>query len=276
MRVISQLHPALQVKVVQLVNACKAQGINITIGECVRTVAEQDALYAKGRTKPGSKVTNCKGSSYSSMHQWLVAFDFFLNMDIDGDGKTSDDIYNNNTKMFNKVGAIGKSLGLEWGGDWKSPVDLPHFQLPDWGSTASKLKKIYGTPDKFKKSWTGTNVTVPTTNVPVAGKHYVDCSNPATVINRLQKALGVPVGSSMEDTLAKTITLRKGCSGTVVALLQEYWTGLGLYSGEIDGLWGKQSDAAAYYCQLKVVGIDKPDMIYSARGKSWKKSLGLI
>lgn len=153
MRNVSQLHPELQKKVVKLQKECLKVGIKIKIGECFRTVAEQNALYAKGRTAPGSIVTNAKGSSYSSMHQWGVAFDFFLDMDVDKDGKTSDDVFNNATKLFNKVGAIGKKLGLEWGGDWKSIKDLPHFQLPDWGSTTSKLKKMYGTPDKFKATW---------------------------------------------------------------------------------------------------------------------------
>lgn len=153
MRNVSQLHPELQKKVVKLQKECLKAGIKIKIGECFRTVAEQNALYAKGRTAPGRIVTNAKGNSYSSMHQWGVAFDFFLDMDVDKDGKTSDDAFNNATKLFNKVGAIGKKLGLEWGGDWKSIKDLPHFQLPDWGSTASQLKAKYGTPDKFKATW---------------------------------------------------------------------------------------------------------------------------
>lgn len=154
MRNISQLHSELKKKVVKLQQECKKQGIKIKIGECVRTVAEQNALYAKGRNGvPGPIVTKAKGTDYRSMHQWGVAFDFFLDMDVDKDGKKSDDVFNNATKLFNKVGAIGKKLGLEWGGDWKSIKDLPHFQLPDWGSTATQLKKKYGTPDKFKETW---------------------------------------------------------------------------------------------------------------------------
>ena len=102
-RDVTKLHPTLQAKIKQLIKECKAVGITIQIGECLRTVAEQDALYAKGRTAPGSIVTNAKGKSYSSMHQWGVAFDFYLKMDIDGDGKTSDDVYNNATKVFNTI-----------------------------------------------------------------------------------------------------------------------------------------------------------------------------
>ena len=55
--------------------------------------------------------------------------------------------------FFQKVGALGKSIGLEWGGDWKSIVDKPHFQLPDWGSTPSRLKSEYKTFNHFKKTW---------------------------------------------------------------------------------------------------------------------------
>ena len=59
-RDISLCHPELQQKAEKLVSACRGQGLLIGIGECFRTVAEQDALYAKGRTAPGSIVTNAK------------------------------------------------------------------------------------------------------------------------------------------------------------------------------------------------------------------------
>lgn len=144
-RDISKLHPDLQKKIDEFKIKCEKSGLKVGIGECFRTVAEQDALYAQGRTKPGKIVTNARGSSYSSMHQWGVAFDFYRN-----DGKGA---YNTSGQFFQKVGAIGKSVGLEWGGDWKSFKDLPHFQLKQWGSTSATLKKKYGTPDRFIATW---------------------------------------------------------------------------------------------------------------------------
>ena len=153
MRDINQLHPRARELALKLQQKCAAQGITIAIGECFRTVGEQDALYAQGRTTGGSIVTTWKGSTYSSMHQWGVAFDFYLKMDVDGDGSVSDDAFNNATGLFERVGSIGQSIGLEWGGSWKSIKDRPHFQLPDWGSTATKLKNLYGTFDNFKKTW---------------------------------------------------------------------------------------------------------------------------
>ena len=102
MRNVSQLHPELKKKAVKLQKECLKVGIKIKIGECVRTVAEQNALYAKGRNGvPGPIVTKAKGTDYRSMHQWGVAFDFFLDMDVDKDGKNHELSENNEyTKLI--------------------------------------------------------------------------------------------------------------------------------------------------------------------------------
>ena len=152
MRDITKLHPRLQEKFKLLQKKCAQKGIKIRATECLRTAKEQDALYAKGRTAPGSKVTNARGSDAKSMHQWGVAVDIVIDMDTDKDGDVDiSDLYN--AKLLNVVGKIGESIGLEWGGSWKSIVDKPHFQLPDWGSTPAKLKAMYGTPTKFIATW---------------------------------------------------------------------------------------------------------------------------
>lgn len=146
MRDITLCHPRLQKLAAQLLEECSRQGLKIKIGETLRTMAEQDDLYAQGRTKPGNIVTNAPGSSYSSYHQWGTAFDIYRD---DGQGA-----YNVSGQFFEKVGEIGVSIGLEWGGNWKSIVDKPHFQLPDWGSTTTGIKKMYANPEEFMKTWT--------------------------------------------------------------------------------------------------------------------------
>ncbi len=138
-------HPELQQRAEKLVSTCRSKGLLIGIGECFRTVEEQEKLYSKGRTTPGKIVTNARGNSFGSHHQWGTAFDIYRN-----DGKGA---YNDSDGFFKKVGQIGVQLGLEWGGNWTSPVDKPHFQLPYWGSDTKKLKNTYITPDKFKQSW---------------------------------------------------------------------------------------------------------------------------
>jgi peptidoglycan LD-endopeptidase CwlK len=162
MRDINRCHPRLIELSKKLVSACRGQGLIIGIGESFRTKEEQDALYAKGRTAPGNIVTNAKGSSYSSHHQWGTAFDIYRS---DGKG-----VYTDGDGFFEKVGKIGKSIGLEWGGDWKSPVDKPHFQLPDWGSTTARLKRMYGTPEKFMDTWKGDVEMVEESKIIINGK----------------------------------------------------------------------------------------------------------
>jgi beta-N-acetylglucosaminidase len=139
------LHPRLQAQITALKAACEKESLKISITECFRSVKYQDDLYAKGRTTEGKIVTNAQGSSYSSQHQWGVAFDFCRN-----DGQNA---YKDDDGFFTKVGKVGKSIGLGWGGDWTSPVDKPHFYLTDWGDTTTKLKTEFGTPDKFIATW---------------------------------------------------------------------------------------------------------------------------
>lgn len=142
-RLLSQLHPEAQAKAELLVEKCKEKGLIIKITDCLRSQKEQNQLYAQGRTISGSIVTNVKYPY--SMHNWGVAFDFCRN-----DGKGA---YYDKDGFFTKVGKIGKSIGLEWGGDWKSIVDKPHFQLAGYGTTPSNLIKRYKTPSKFMETW---------------------------------------------------------------------------------------------------------------------------
>ena len=112
MRDITLCHPRLQHLATQWQKECLDQGIIVEIGETLRTVKEQDALYEQGRTKPGPIVTNAKGSSYSSQHQWGIAFDFFLKMDINGNGAVTDDAFNDSTGMFERAASVAEKLGL--------------------------------------------------------------------------------------------------------------------------------------------------------------------
>jgi peptidoglycan L-alanyl-D-glutamate endopeptidase CwlK len=227
-RDIKQLHPRLQAKVEELKALCEKEGLNIGIGECFRSVAEQDKLYAQGRTTPGSIVTNAKGSTYSSQHQWGIAFDFFKNVK----GHEYDDI-----AFFNKVGALAKSIGLAWGGDWKNPVDKPHLYLGDWGSTTTKLKNQYGTFEKFKATW----------NVEEKKEVY------------------------------KLTTLKKGSKGNDVTIFETIMKKMGYYTGAIDTSFGSGCVSACNKFQTKYpeCGTNgKPDGTWGK--KCWKKALSLL
>lgn len=55
------LHPVVVAATLALIERSYARGVNIVITQGLRTIEEQDALYAQGRTKPGPIVTNAKG-----------------------------------------------------------------------------------------------------------------------------------------------------------------------------------------------------------------------
>lgn len=233
MRDVTKLHPDLQKKIEELINLCEKNGIKIKVTECVRTKAEQDALYAKGRTTSGSIVTNCKGSSYSSMHQWGVAFDYIINQDTDGNGKIDvNDLYN--AKLMNVVGKLGESIGLEWGGSWKSIVDKPHFQLPNWGSTASKLKATYGTPTKFMATWKTTKAN--TTSGITSYNKSLKKKFKTTTNLRMRTSADTSSKTNIVCTIPKGKTV--SCNGRYITKNNSKW-----YFVEYDGKSGYCSSA---------------------------------
>ena len=283
-RNVTDLHPTLQAKVEELKALCRQNGIEIGISECLRTVAEQDALYAQGRTTSGRIVTNCKGSSYSSMHQWGVAFDFYLKMDVDGDGVISDDAFNNSTGLFEKVGALGKKIGLEWGGDW-TIKDRPHLQLPDWGSTASKLKATYGTPDKFFATWgAGSTATVTyVKNSPTIYSHkYIIAILQSGINTDLERNIKID-GFQGPITFANCPTLSTATRNkypNIVRAYQMLITAAGYPTGDsdktaYDGDFYLKCKTATINYQREVVKLKNPDGEATRKKKTWSHLLRL-
>lgn len=132
---IELLHPKLRneahVIYTQIEQALKGRAI-CRFAYTLRTFAEQDALYAQGRTKPGAKVTNAKGGQ--SYHNYGMAIDIVLLKDRDGNGtfetaswETNVDFDGDGVADWIEVVNIFKRHGWEWGGDWKF-TDKPHFQ----------------------------------------------------------------------------------------------------------------------------------------------------
>ncbi len=112
------LKPKVKELAEKLINECKQQGHQIVVTQTLRTIEEQDALYAQGRTKPENIVTKAKGGY--SLHNFGVAFDICPIVNRKAEW--------NDNELFKKIGEIGMKIGLEWGGTWTSFLDLPHFQ----------------------------------------------------------------------------------------------------------------------------------------------------
>jgi peptidoglycan L-alanyl-D-glutamate endopeptidase CwlK len=127
-KVIATLLPPVRPIARALVQKAASAGITIRVISGLRSYEEQAALYAQGRTAPGKKVTNAR-AGYSN-HNFGIAFDV---------GVFEGNKYLPESPKYKAVGALGMDLGLEWGGNWKTIVDQPHFQLrPTWAADESE------------------------------------------------------------------------------------------------------------------------------------------
>jgi peptidoglycan L-alanyl-D-glutamate endopeptidase CwlK len=133
-QVISSLNVNVQPYARALVQVARTAGITIKVISGMRTYAEQDALYAKGRQADGPIVTRARGG-YSN-HNFGIAFDI---------GVFENAKYLGESPKYKAVGVIGMQLGLEWGGNWKTLVDEPHFQLrPEWAKDIPERGMLAG------------------------------------------------------------------------------------------------------------------------------------
>lgn len=116
------------------VDLCEAEGLPVLVTQTLRDDDYQAYLYAQGRTRPGSIVTNSKTTSF---HGAGLAFD--ICKDVKGE-EYSD------RSFFARCGVIGKRMGFTWGGDWGSFPDLPHFQWDGKGQYSGSMIRAGRTP----------------------------------------------------------------------------------------------------------------------------------
>ena len=119
-RLLSELNPKVKLAAEQALAECKGQRINTLVTCTFRSGAEQNVLYAQGRTTPGKIVTRAKAGQ--SFHQYRVALDLYVVVagKIDWSGTNS---------QWKTMAEIFKKHGFEWAGDWKRFRELPHFQM---------------------------------------------------------------------------------------------------------------------------------------------------
>ena len=141
-RNISTLHPAVQPRarefmLLALALAAK-HGVIVRIISGLRSNAEQDALNAKGRTAQGPKVTNARAGH--SNHNFGTAWDIGLFK-----GKA----YLAASPIYREIGIASRSLGLTWGGDFRSFPDTPHYEVPTGLTLAQMRQRVAAGKDIF-------------------------------------------------------------------------------------------------------------------------------
>jgi peptidoglycan LD-endopeptidase CwlK len=96
---------------------------DIEVTQGLRTWAEQDALYAQGRTTPGEIVTHAPGGF--SWHNFGLAVDL-----VPEDLTPGQPDWNLNNPVWARMVSIAESVGLVSGAEWHgTDLDTPHVQL---------------------------------------------------------------------------------------------------------------------------------------------------
>lgn len=116
---IDQVHPDLRRLVLRAHEFCS---LHFMVVEGLRTLAKQREYFAAGKSK-----------TMRSRHLTGHAVDLAPMLDVDNDGDLDlswrpRDFYPIAQAM--KYAANELKIPIEWGGDWTSFVDMPHFQLP--------------------------------------------------------------------------------------------------------------------------------------------------
>jgi peptidoglycan L-alanyl-D-glutamate endopeptidase CwlK len=114
------VHPNLSYRIHQMVEMVP---FDFEVSQGLRTYAEQDALYAQGRTSPGRIVTYA--SAGYSWHNFGLAADL-----VPEDITPGQPDWNLSNPVWAKLVSVAESLGLVSGAEWKGPqLDTAHVQL---------------------------------------------------------------------------------------------------------------------------------------------------
>ena len=140
---ISDLVPDVAVVAQRCLDALTTAGIPHAVTSTLRTVQEQQALYAQGRKDLDEvnvlrsaaglspiadadnkyHVTNDDGVTYKSNHQSGRALDVVPTENGNPVWPEPSDA------RWGRIAAIFKSQGFQWGGDWTSFPDYPHYEM---------------------------------------------------------------------------------------------------------------------------------------------------
>lgn len=152
-RELSELVEGARTRAEDLIDSAKSVGIELLVTSTYRDFPAQAACFARGRTAPG-EACSCKGhinpigscrlhpmglkatmaKPGHSWHNWRCALDVVPM--VGGKPVWSD------TLLWNRIGALGTDLGLEWAGTWDSFPEQAHFQWTNGQTLQTLLERF--------------------------------------------------------------------------------------------------------------------------------------
>lgn len=154
---IEKLHPLVREEVKEIVKECNEAltgKAKVRITQGLRSFEEQEKLYAIGRITNGKKVTNAKAGQ--SIHNYGLAVDICLMIN----GKiaswdTVKDWDNDRVADWYECVKIFARHGWDWGGNWKTFKDLPHFEKKNILTKKGLIKTSWRTLLKMERDKDG-------------------------------------------------------------------------------------------------------------------------
>lgn len=134
-RDLNRLLPHVKAKAEAWLESCEQAGFDVLVTCTERTFAEQDKLYAQGRTAPGAIVTNARGGY--SMHNFQCAIDFVPMRH--GRPVWSYKLSEDKALWFG-IGELAEKCGFRWSGRWQGKLrEMAHIE-DTGGKTLAQLR----------------------------------------------------------------------------------------------------------------------------------------
>lgn len=265
------MNPVVKASALEMVECAYSEGITVQISAGYRSLEEQANLYGQGR------VYSYKGKNYSNLaktivtnakpgqsyHNYGLAIDFFI---VSEDGRRA--IWTVNEK-WQRVAAIGKSLGFKWGGDWSSSKDYPHLEMTG-GLSYTQLQAGKEPRLTFKLEKRETQKSIQKTlngryKTNIEGDGFYGPKTRSALIKGLQTELNKQFNKKLivdgkwgPKTKNATVIIKKGASCNITWILQAALYMEGFNPGPLDGVFGEKTGAALFkYQKASKISADK-------------------
>jgi peptidoglycan L-alanyl-D-glutamate endopeptidase CwlK len=146
--VLTVLAPKFRAAVEGALKECNERGVDAVVFESLRSNETQQEYYKRGVTKAKTAEAGWHGYGLavdviSKKHGW----------DVYPERNSKGKLVGGDPEWYKVVVEVFKSHGLDWGGDWQSIFDAPHWQWGKCRSTPGPTSRNLFRKGKYKDVW---------------------------------------------------------------------------------------------------------------------------